>query len=68
MIRLSALLPFLAASTALAHPGHLAAEQGHDHRIAFYALAVAIGVAGVKLALMALRRSRGTPTDARSDG
>ena len=70
MIRLFALLPLVSASTALAHPGHLATEQGHDHRIAFYALAAAVGVAGVKLALMALRRRARVeaPTDARSDG
>ena len=41
MIRIAALLPFLLASTALAHPSHVASDAGHSHWLALAALAAA---------------------------
>lgn len=46
----------LAASPALAHPGHVVTDGGHHHWIAFGALSVAILVAGVAVARLAFRR------------
>ena len=50
MIRITALLPLLLASTAFAHPGHVATDAGHSHWLALAALAAAVGVAGIGLA------------------
>jgi hypothetical protein len=60
MIRIPALLPLLLASTAFAHPGHVAGEAGHSHWLALAALAAAVGVAGLGIArrIVARRRAR----------
>ena len=50
MIRITALLPLLLASTAFAHPGHVAPDAGHSHWLALAALGAAVGVAGIGLA------------------
>ena len=56
MIRIPALLPLLLASTAFAHPGHVALDAGH--RPALAAPAAVAGIAGIGLARRAiLRRS-----------
>ena len=58
MIRIPALLPFLLASTAFAHPGHVAFDAGHSHWLALAAGAAAVGVAGIGLARRTLLRRR----------
>jgi len=57
-----AILATLAATPALADPGHFAAERGHSHWAALAALAVAL-VVGVA-ALRRERRERAARKDA----
>ncbi len=52
----------LAASPALAHPGHFAESAGHTHWLALGALGLAFAIAGV--ALWRERRARRTRKDA----
>ena len=42
-------LVILLASPALADPGHFTEERGHDHWLAFGALALALAIGGVAL-------------------
>lgn len=44
-----ATLGILAATPALAHPGHFAEEHGHSHWLALGALALAFVIAGAVL-------------------
>lgn len=55
-LSLAALAPL--SATALAHPGHIAAEAGHSHWVALAATiaAAAIVVTGVARALIRRRR------------
>jgi len=49
------LLPALAAA-ALAHPGHIAAHEGHEHASALIALAIAAGLIALPLLRRAARK------------
>ena len=57
-----AILAALAATPALADPGHFAAERGHSHWLALAALAIAL-VVGI-VALRRERRARAARKDA----
>jgi hypothetical protein len=58
MHRLPALPLFVLAAPALAHPGHLAAEAGHNHYVALAATVLAVAIAAVGIARAAIRRRR----------
>jgi hypothetical protein len=55
---LAASLFALLATTALAHPGHVAAEAGHSHWVAIAATIAAVAIAAGGLLRGVLRRRR----------
>jgi len=57
-LALAASFATLAVTPAFAHPGHVAAEGGHSHFLAFGAagLAVAIAIGGIALVVRARKR------------
>lgn len=55
MTRIATSLLVFSATPALAHPGHVVAQGGHDHWIALAALSAALIVAGVAVARFATR-------------
>lgn len=46
----------LATANAFAHPGHIAAESGHDHGVAYLAAGLAVIIAAGAVALVQSRR------------
>jgi hypothetical protein len=52
-------LPFITlAGPALAHPGHIATEAGHNHWVAVAATAMALGIVGGGVVRAIVRRRR----------
>jgi hypothetical protein len=58
MIRLPALLFIALSAPALAHPGHIAAEAGHDHCVALGATVLAAAIVVIGIARASIRRRR----------
>ena len=58
MTRLLPLSLIALAGTALAHPGHIAAEAGHSHAIAIVAIVAAAMITAGAVARALVRRRR----------
>ena len=58
MTRLLAVPVVVLAGQALAHPGHVAAEAGHNHYVALGATVLAAAIVAIGIARALIRRRR----------